>query len=339
LNIRFNPKVSSFKTTILESKMDTLGGQYPFIFRNGNVSYQEFPISGLISMLSDPHELFMKGIQSVSHVAERTRTKAAGVDFDFDTHLAGENFRRERQFKMEVLNWLNNGEPKLFRSPGEGNFIVRLMNTSLSPNDTLGRMLHTFSCTAYEIAEYNFTNLNKYGFISAPFASHREMRVSQHSLRELFNNEQVPLVGLAYDFPGAAHFLSISNQYQDDLVFDFYFADGSMTNWNVYNVTGHFNIPIHDSPVVKMVFRSGSIQKDAIITYGYYDTNVTNNFSYITKLTVEDKIEQYIGGNSNNNIINDIEDIRLKTGRFYYIKLRPRYIHEIYYFGGNYYKD
>jgi len=61
---------------------------------------------------------------------------------------------------MEVLEWLTNGKPKLFRSPGEGNFIVRLMNTSLSPNDTLGRMLHTFSCTAYEIAEYNHKNLN-----------------------------------------------------------------------------------------------------------------------------------------------------------------------------------
>jgi hypothetical protein len=39
------------------------------------------------------------------------------------------------------------------------------MNTSLSPNDTLGRMIHTFNATAYEIAENNFTNLVKYGFI------------------------------------------------------------------------------------------------------------------------------------------------------------------------------
>jgi hypothetical protein len=36
---------------------------------------------------------------------------------------------------MEVLRWLTDGKPKLFRSPGEGNFIVRLMNTSLAPND------------------------------------------------------------------------------------------------------------------------------------------------------------------------------------------------------------
>ena len=38
----------------------------------------------------------------------------------------------------------NNGELKVFKSPGEGNYIVRLMNVSLSPQDNLGRMLHTF---------------------------------------------------------------------------------------------------------------------------------------------------------------------------------------------------
>jgi len=60
--------------------------------------------------------------------------------------LITDNLRAERVFKTEVLKWLNNGELKLYRSPAEGNFIVRLMNITTSPNDTLGRMLHTFSC-------------------------------------------------------------------------------------------------------------------------------------------------------------------------------------------------
>ena len=58
------------------------------------------------------------------------------------------------------------GKPKLFRSPGEGSYIVRLMNVSLTPNDTLGRMLHTFSSTAYEVADFNYTTLGEMGFIS-----------------------------------------------------------------------------------------------------------------------------------------------------------------------------
>ena len=59
LKIRFNPKVSSFKTTRLENKTDTIGSRYPFIFRNGVVGYKEFPIAGLISYKMDDNELFI----------------------------------------------------------------------------------------------------------------------------------------------------------------------------------------------------------------------------------------------------------------------------------------
>jgi hypothetical protein len=164
LCIKFNPKVSSFKSNILESKMDTLGGQYPFFFRNGNVNYKEFSISGLVSLLVDENELFMEGFGAATSKRTRTPSQETGIP-DAPTQLTGENFYKERRFKLEVLNWLTNGEPKLFRSPAEGNYIVRLMNVSLSPNDTLGRMLHTFNATAYEVAECNAENLKKYDLI------------------------------------------------------------------------------------------------------------------------------------------------------------------------------
>ena len=145
LKIKFNPKVSSFKNDILEQKMDTIGSKYPFFFRNGRVKYKEFPISGLISYYMDEESLFKPNNP---------------IERDEATHnLVGENFYNERDFKLEVLEWLNNGKPKLFRSLGEGNYIVRLMNISLSPNDIVARMLHSFSATAYEIADYNFENL------------------------------------------------------------------------------------------------------------------------------------------------------------------------------------
>ena len=147
--IKYNPKVSSIKTTLQETKVDTLGGQYPFIFRNGNVKYHEFPISGLISYLEDEEEIFM----------ERP------LDFSPTTNLTDENIQIERQFKFKVMDWLNNGEIKYFKSPTEGSYLIRLMNISLTPNDTLGRMLHSFSATAYEVGSINKTNLEKYKFI------------------------------------------------------------------------------------------------------------------------------------------------------------------------------
>ena len=149
LKIKYNPKVSSFKNTILESKVETIGSKHPFIFRNGSVNYKEFPISGLISYLSDENKLFFN-----------TET-----DIFYDVNLTSQNIHLERQFKLEVLDWLNDGKPKLFRSPSEGNYIVRLMNVSLSPTDSVGRMLHTFTCTAYEIAENIYDNLKLYDFV------------------------------------------------------------------------------------------------------------------------------------------------------------------------------
>ena len=72
------------------------------------------------------------------------------------SNLTDYNLVAERTFKMKVLNFLNDGKPKLFRSPAEGNYIVRLMNSSLSPDDKLSRMLHTFSTTATEIDDFNY---------------------------------------------------------------------------------------------------------------------------------------------------------------------------------------
>jgi hypothetical protein len=39
------------------------------------------------------------------------------------------------------------------------------MNTSLTPNDTVGRMLYTFNSTVYEMDNFSLSNLKKYNFI------------------------------------------------------------------------------------------------------------------------------------------------------------------------------
>ena len=152
LKLRFNPKVSTFKLDVMETKTDTIGSKYPFIFRNGNVQYHEFSISGLISHLQDDAELFMTN--------EDLGLKQKLGD------LSTENIAAERKFKLEVMQWLNNGKMKLFRTPSEGNYIVRLMNVSLSPNDTVSRMLHTFSATAYQMDEFNYDRLINNHFIT-----------------------------------------------------------------------------------------------------------------------------------------------------------------------------
>ena len=187
IKLRFNPKVSSFKINHLEQKTDVIGNRYPIFFRNSVVEYKEFPISGLISYHLDNNELFIQdslqelGIQR--NILERLGTHHDyGENSPFSTeqgkyfnsqsssvkslNLISNNIKAERLFKMKLLDWLGNGEIKLFKSPSEGNYLVRLMNISLSPEDKLNRMLHTFSCTAYEAKEFNFENLEELGFIN-----------------------------------------------------------------------------------------------------------------------------------------------------------------------------
>lgn len=168
LRIRFNPKVSSFKTVYAESKKNTLGSKYPFIFRNGAVEYKEFPISGLISYMMDNDEFFLS----------KTEDLKAPVDWIDTTDIVDDNVALERLFKLRVMEWLNDGNIKLFKSPAEGNYLVRLMNVSLAPNDTLSRMIHTFSCTAEEIADFTTENLAQYHLLEVEDIETKQMRWS-----------------------------------------------------------------------------------------------------------------------------------------------------------------
>lgn len=172
LKIRFNPKVASFKATLQESKTDTIGSKYPYFYRNGQVGYKEFSISGLISLLMDENRFFDPEMYPESSQKGEPLTEVE--DSGGPTALSAVNFKNEKDFKLAVLDWLNNGEPKLFRSAAEGNYIIRLMNTTLSPTDSLGRMLHTFTTNAYEIDDYSFKNVQNYGFLRERLTQHEK---------------------------------------------------------------------------------------------------------------------------------------------------------------------
>lgn len=283
LKVRFNPKVTSFKNDLQEQKIDTIGSKHPFIFRNGNICYKEFPVSGLISFQMDENELFIKKEDSEqmeldrfkdlyrrNQVSFKTDYKIANYNEIFNyngsseensearwffvfqdqntaeilaksfknfrvlengkynlidkttakkfysqgitvyyrevnlknqnfkesygttpskTDLTADNIATERYFKLLVLDWLTDGKPKLFRSPTEGNYIVRLLNVSLMPKTELGRMIHEFTCTAYEIADFTNKNLDELGFF--PTINFNEVEYAWYSqnLKNIFDQE------------------------------------------------------------------------------------------------------------------------------------------------------
>ncbi len=167
LKLRFNPQVNSFKTQLAETRTETIGSKYPFFFRNARIGYKTFPVSGLLSMLSDDNELFFNYDEIMREVYlnhRHSKGKTEEDPYKF-TDLLSKNVTSERLFKIGVLDWLNDGKVKLFKSPQEGNYLVRLMDVSLSPENRLGRMLHNVSMTAYECDEINRANCIKYGLL------------------------------------------------------------------------------------------------------------------------------------------------------------------------------
>ena len=160
IKIRFNPSLSSFKHTLSEVKVDTIGSKYPFIKRNGYVDYIQFPLGGLISSAMDEEGLF-------TNKEEMYGDYKIYYDEYNDEHdiPIWRDTVWEKKFREKILSFLYEDNLKLFRSPTEGNIIIRLMDINFQPNQTLGRRLWSFSSNAYEMDECTLDNLYKYGII------------------------------------------------------------------------------------------------------------------------------------------------------------------------------
>ena len=52
----------------------------------------------------------------------------------------------------------------MFKSPTEGNIVLRLNNISLNPNQTLGRLVYSFNANVSEIDDNTLEVYKKYGF-------------------------------------------------------------------------------------------------------------------------------------------------------------------------------
>ena len=317
LKIKYDPKITNFKNDILEAKMDTIGSQFPFIFRNGNVKYKEFSIAGLLSCLIDDEYLFA----SEGH-----------HNHDYTSNLTGINIAAEREFKLEVLEWLNNGQPKLFRSPTEGNYIVRLMNVSLAPNDTLGRMLHTFTATAYEIAEYSYKNLKEFNLISVADPAIYQLR---WETIELDKCADVTKNLLTYK----AVALKLENMIPGDVV---YIDDGLYHNGNsttgfevVIGVTGSYNIDLKTGVTIEGIyFKSNTpdlnlymYQHQGQLTYAYY-SKTQNRFDLVKDVIVETiPLKQFIG---QHDILQESENIKTEIQDIYRVHAALREVYTLY---------
>ena len=191
LKLKYDFQISSWKTNLSESKTDTIGSKYPYIRRNGNMYYRSFPITGTITAYMDNADLFTSKEQLFDNYANynQTENKNYYEDVYMKFHkLEGYYSRQydytyERQFREKVEQFLYNNKPKLYKSMQEGNVLIKLMEVSLTPKNELGRLIYTFSATAYEIDEPTIENFNKYNLLKvgtySPYIVRKEMHLGQ----------------------------------------------------------------------------------------------------------------------------------------------------------------
>lgn len=363
LKVRFNPKITSFKTVLLETKKNTIGNKYPFIFRNGAVAYKEFPISGLLSYMVDNDEFFA----------------SKKDDFGYEkwqdtTDIIDENITLERYFKLEVLNWLNDGKVKLFKSPQEGNYLVRLMNVSLSPIDTVSRMLHNFTCTASEVAAFTTENLAVYNLLKLEDINQKQMRWATLVLADMqitgdklleqlevkYNNGIISIDEYRYDQQTIKDNYLIYNRdllkgygtyhlkftdFIQGTTFSFTNASNE-TQQIMIGVTGQYEIvldePIYDLQLLDTDNRTvvnpdtGKIEEirnpryyqPGSITYGIMST-AQNRFDTVNGINVRDiTIHQVFG--PNDNLLEDIVDLKHSISRMYFARFTKLDVQPIY---------
>ena len=160
LKLMFDNTMPNFRYQIYDSKIDTIGSKYSVVTRNAATCYRTFPINGLISFWMDENKLFcdkqdIYQYEDVVDLYDRYNTIHNIKQYDYIY---------ERDFRNKVLEFLQDGEFKLFKSPTEGNIIVRLMDINCVPNQSLDRMLYSFSANASEMADNTIDNYIKYGF-------------------------------------------------------------------------------------------------------------------------------------------------------------------------------
>lgn len=162
LKLKFDNTMGSYKIQQMESKFETIGNRFPYTSRNAALNYKLFPINGLISYMMDDNKLFCD--KKVIY----TYDDIVGLYKDYESNnriTYNSNYIYERDFRNKVIEFLINGKPKVFKSPTEGNVIVRLMEVNFVPNQSLDRMIYSFTSNGNEIAESNIDNYVKYNFL------------------------------------------------------------------------------------------------------------------------------------------------------------------------------
>lgn len=160
LKLQYDSRINSYKRTVTETKIETLGSRYPFVRRNSATNYKQFNLGGLISFHTDDNNIFLTEKEIYGGMDDFVELYN---EYNLTHNINPYNdYVKEREFREKVLDFLSAGEIMLLRTPTEGNVLVRLMDLNITPNQSLNNHICNFTATAIEIDEASFENYYKY---------------------------------------------------------------------------------------------------------------------------------------------------------------------------------
>jgi len=192
INFIYNGAIDSFQEIKRDATLETIGGKYPYIIRNSSIGYKQFSFSAFVTHVSDPTRAL--GGFTYSELLSATKIKDNFIDERYEDYLRtgsqlftladpspfaninrftpnnqptdkdrSNNFIVEKEFRKKLINWLYDGNPKVFKSDTEGIFLVKLTEISFNPIVETGRIIYSFSCTVTEIGPADISSLVKFG--------------------------------------------------------------------------------------------------------------------------------------------------------------------------------
>lgn len=193
IRLMYDNTIQSFKKNVQQNKQDTLGGKYPTITKNGYAYYSEFQVEGLISIeqeitdyidadgfkfkagdcLVGADKICFSAYSKDNYFHRADDSDEVGEVFTYQVNnleninnLTDDYYFVERKYREIIIDFLNDGKYKLYKSPTEGNILIVLTDVSLTPKEELGRLVYSFSATAVEVDEPSLKNLNEFNLIN-----------------------------------------------------------------------------------------------------------------------------------------------------------------------------
>lgn len=211
-----------------------------------------------------------------------------------------DNWYWEREFREQLVQWLNDGEPKLYRSMPEGNVAVILTDVSLTPMTQLGRRLYQFTATMYEVGDgYSLEDLDRLGIINIPKLATAYVEHSSSSSTDDDDSSSTDLNVRIMEQVGQLYLPKI---YGNNLVGGTNILEPSTYIWDSTTVTDRINNQ-HRGALKNLVVDNSSIYlKDLRIQYRskphWYAYNGNNSWTYLSEQdmqNVSQNTQVYLG--------------------------------------------